>query len=215
MEANRESGYPFVPPFSPYSSPLVQSHVGIRRGLLEGTAVSWSSGNGSLAFSPLLPKWRLIRSEGRAVSKWDGQSATQHSCRERLRDERERERNQEKDSGTYTSKSSVTILINASHKGGGGKVTPSRLRMKMSIHANIFWSFIKDPHHLVTSMSTFFYVWIRQTRSFVVFIFKYKIDLIAIHKYYLITFHSCAAAQWYPSNHHFTTTLWSQCHLAR
>lgn len=45
MEANRKSGYPFVPPFSRYSNPLEHSHVGIRRGLEEGAAVSWNSGS--------------------------------------------------------------------------------------------------------------------------------------------------------------------------
>jgi len=39
MEANRKSGYPFAPPFSASSRPLVESHVGIRRGLQEATAV--------------------------------------------------------------------------------------------------------------------------------------------------------------------------------
>lgn len=60
MEANRESGYPFVPPFSPYSSSLEYSHVGIRRGLQEGAAVSWSSGTGVPlpGFSPSLAEMK-------------------------------------------------------------------------------------------------------------------------------------------------------------
>ena len=60
MEANRESGYPFVPPFSPYTSPLVSSHVDNRRGLQEGAAVSSSSGNGVplSGFSPSSAKMK-------------------------------------------------------------------------------------------------------------------------------------------------------------
>lgn len=74
MEANRESGYPFVPPFSHYSSSLECSHVGIRGGLEEGAAVSWSSGSAVplpwLLCSFQLPKKRqLIIREGRDVSK--------------------------------------------------------------------------------------------------------------------------------------------------
>lgn len=73
MEANRESGYPFVPPFSRYSNSLEYSHVGIRRGLEEGAAVSWSSGSTVplpwllCSFQP--KKRQLIIGEGRDVSK--------------------------------------------------------------------------------------------------------------------------------------------------
>lgn len=75
MEANRESGYPFVPPFSRYSSSLECSHVGIRRGLEEGAAVSRRSGSAVplpwllCSFQPPPQKRQLIIREGRDVSK--------------------------------------------------------------------------------------------------------------------------------------------------
>lgn len=80
----------------------------------------------SPAFLPLLPKRKLIRSEGRAVAKWDGPSATQHSYQENKRLERGGERESADRairSGAQKGRwklqtSSVPILINVLYETG-------------------------------------------------------------------------------------------------